>query len=116
MLAISGSVHVLLSTDGVGPGIGKPCTPPSNAKLQLGAEIRVTDEDGKILGGQKLQDGLTSGSILKACGLDFSFKVSGASENYKLIIGDFPPMRYTREDIRRGLAFYETEQGTLAPR
>lgn len=52
--------------------------------------------------------------MFKQCAFVLSFKVSGAPENYKLIISDFAPMQYTREDIRRGLSFYETEQGTLA--
>ncbi|GHG05175.1 hypothetical protein [Streptomyces zaomyceticus] len=114
MIAISGRVQVLLSTDGTGPGTGEPCTPPQGAKAQAGMAVRVTDGSGTALGAQKLAAGRTTGSALKGCALDFSFKVSGASEHYKLIIGEFPPMTYTREDIRRGLSFYETEQGTLA--
>ncbi|MGW4704692.1 hypothetical protein [Streptomyces sp. NPDC004285] len=75
----------------------------------------MTDEDGKTLGVQKTARGYTRGTTLKSCALPFSFKVSGASERYTLIIGDYSPMQYTREEIRRGLSFYETEQGTLAP-
>ncbi|MFF0476544.1 hypothetical protein [Streptomyces sp. NPDC004284] len=92
MLAISGSVQVHLSIDDTGPAIGKPCTPPPNAKTQIGMKVRVTDETGTTLGSQTIQNGLTRGSTLKACGLDFPFKVSGAPENYKLIAESFPPM------------------------
>ncbi|MFF6840280.1 hypothetical protein ACFY8X_16050 [Streptomyces tanashiensis] len=74
----------------------------------------MTDEEGKTLGAQRLQPGRAVGSTLKACGLDFSFKVPGAAENYEFSVEGFPPMQYSREDIRRGLSFYETEQGTLA--
>ncbi|CAM5532414.1 hypothetical protein STANM309S_06783 [Streptomyces tanashiensis] len=35
-------------------------------------------------------------------------------EDYEFSVEGFPPMQYSREDIRRGLSFYETEQGTLA--
>ncbi|MFE1552625.1 hypothetical protein [Streptomyces sp. NPDC058718] len=38
----------------------------------------------------------------------------GASENHQRITGGFAPMSYTREDIRRGLSFHETEEGALA--
>ena len=113
-LAISGSVTVLLSIDGKGPEIGEPCTPPAGSKVKVGAEVRVTDDDDKTLGTQKLPTGRAAGSTLKTCKFDFSFKVPGASENYEMSIEGFPPMPYTREDIRRGLSFYETEQGTLA--
>ncbi|CAM5410710.1 hypothetical protein STANM309S_01224 [Streptomyces tanashiensis] len=113
-LAISGRLSVLLSTDGKGPEAGKPCTPPADSKVKPGAEVRVTDEEGKTLGAQKLQPGRAVGSTLKACGFDFSFKVPGAAENYEFSVEGFPPMQYSREDIRRGLSFYETEQGTLA--
>ncbi|MFE0773367.1 hypothetical protein [Streptomyces sp. NPDC058861] len=112
-LAISGSVSVLLSTDRSGPGVGEPCTPPAGSKVKVGAEVRVTDDEGKILGAQKLPVGRASGSILNTCRFGFSFKVPGTAENYEMSIEGFTPMRYTREDIRRGLSFEETEQGTL---
>ncbi|MFJ9434894.1 hypothetical protein ACIRQY_35375 [Streptomyces sp. NPDC101490] len=116
-LAISGGVSTLLSIDGkTGPEAQQPCKPPAKSRLKLGMEIRVTDDSGKLLGSQKLDEAITLGTILKECRLDFSFKVPGDAENYKLTIGDFQAMSYTREDIRRGLSFYETEQGTLAPR
>ncbi|MFE1271981.1 hypothetical protein [Streptomyces sp. NPDC058757] len=114
-LAISGAITVLLSTDGKGPDVGKPCAPPAGSKVKAGAEVRVTDSEGKTLGTQKLGAGHADGSMLKTCNFSFSFKVPGAAENYEMSVEGFPPMRYTREDIRRGLSFYETEQGTLAP-
>ncbi|WP_431775598.1 hypothetical protein [Streptomyces cucumeris] len=112
-LSISGGVSVLLSMEGKGPEVGKPCTPPPGARTRVGAEVRVRDDEGKTLGTQKLSMGDTYGSTLKTCELHFSFEVSGASEKYEMSIEGFPPMHYIREDIRRGLHFYETEQGTL---
>ncbi|MER7762649.1 hypothetical protein [Streptomyces sp. NPDC097619] len=88
---------------------------PVERQGAAGQEVRVTDGEGTVLGTGKLADGRTRGSAMfKQCAFVLSFKVSGAPENYKLIISDFAPMQYTREDIRRGLSFYETEQGTLA--
>ncbi|MEV0449192.1 hypothetical protein [Streptomyces sp. NPDC050600] len=40
--------------------------------------------------------------------------MSGAAEKYVLTVEGFPPLPYTREDIRRGLFLWEDE-GTLAP-
>ncbi|MEU1617780.1 hypothetical protein ABZ479_10795 [Streptomyces sp. NPDC005722] len=115
-LAISGRVKVELSTDGKGPDIGKPCTPPPGSKVKAGAEVRVTDGDGEILGTSRLKPAYTYGieDSLKTCELDFLFKVPGASENYVMTVEGFPPMPYTREDIRRGLSLWETDQGTLS--
>lgn len=112
-LSISGAVSVLLSTDGTGPEASKPCASRPDAKTQVGAEVRVRDDKGKTLGAQKLPMGDTEGSPFKMCSFYFSFEVSGASEKYEMSIEGFPPMHYIREDIRRGLHFYETEQGTL---
>ncbi|MGW9437248.1 hypothetical protein [Streptomyces sp. NPDC055607] len=115
MLAISGGIDVMLADNGAGAELNAPCTPPPTAKTQLGQEVRVTDGDGIVLGTGKIEGGITRGhALVKGCSVDFSFKVPGTSENYQLIIGSFEPMPYTREDIRRGLSFYETEQGTLA--
>lgn len=113
-LAISGRVKVELSTDGKGPDIGKPCTPPPGSKVKSGAEVRVTDGDGKILGTYRLKPGFANGSVLKSCEFGFLFKVPGASENYVMTVEGFPPMSYTREDIRRGISLWETDQGTLS--
>ena len=113
-LAINGRVAVELSTDGKGPAIGKPCTVPPNSKVKAGAEVRVTDDAGKILGTDALTPGEARGYTLKSCDFTFSFKVSGAAEKYVLTVEGFPPMPYIREDIRRGLSFWEDE-GTLIP-
>ncbi|MFF9504889.1 hypothetical protein [Streptomyces sp. NPDC014656] len=75
----------------------------------------MTDDKGKTLGTQKLGAGHAGGSTLKTCNFYFSFKVPDAAENYEMRVEGFAPMKYTREAIRRGLSFYETEQGTLAP-
>ncbi|MER8047666.1 hypothetical protein [Streptomyces sp. NPDC094032] len=114
-LAINGRVAVESSTDGTGPDVGKPCTVPADSKVKAGAEVRVTDSDGKVLGTDRLDTGFAFGSTLKSCEFSYSFKVPGASENYVLTVEGFPPMPYTREDIRRGLNFWE-DQGTLVPR
>lgn len=115
MLAISGGVDVPLTAGGEDPELGKPCTPSPDATSRLGMEVRVTDDEGRVLGSEKIRTTYTRGSSsFKNCNLSFSFKVPGASESYKLTIGTFAPLRYSREDIRRGLSFYETEQGTLA--
>ncbi|MFB7288582.1 hypothetical protein [Actinacidiphila glaucinigra] len=113
-LAISGRVKVELSTDGKGPEIGKPCTPPPGSKVKAGAEVRVTDGDGELLGAYRLEPGVTLGSIVKSCEFGFSFKVPGASESYVMTVEGFPPTPYTREDIRRGISVWETDQGTLS--
>ncbi|MCX5417828.1 hypothetical protein OOK09_38980 [Streptomyces sp. NBC_00059] len=114
-LAISGKVTVELSTDGKGPEIGKSCTPPKGSKVRAGAEVRVTDSDGEILGAYGLEPGVTRGSSsFKTCDFGFLFKVPGASENYVMTVEGFPPMPYSREDIRRGLSLWETGQGTLS--
>lgn len=113
-LAISGRVKVELSTDDTGPDIGKPCTPPPGSKVKSGAEVRVTDGDGKILGTDRLEPGFANGSVLISCEFGFFFKVPGASENYVMTVEGFPPMSYTREDIRRGLSLWETDRGTLS--
>ncbi|MEV7278717.1 hypothetical protein [Streptomyces sp. NPDC093111] len=105
-----------LSTDGKGPATGKPCTVPPNSKVRAGAEVRVTDGTGKVLGSDVLMPGEAQGSTLKSCEFAFSFKVSGASEKYVLTVAGFPPLPYGREDIRRGLSFWETDEGTLSPR
>lgn len=113
-VAINGRVSVELSTDGKGSSIGKPCTVPPNSKVKAGAELRVTDDAGKILGTGALAPGRAQGYTLKSCEFTFDFKVSGAAEKYVLTLEGFPPLPYTREDIRRGLFLWEDE-GTLAP-
>ncbi|MEU1369125.1 hypothetical protein ABZ454_23745 [Streptomyces sp. NPDC005803] len=76
----------------------------------------MTDGNGTVLGTGKVEGGRARGrSQLKLCKVSFTVRVPGGPENYQLIIGAFEPMPYSREDIRRGLAFYETEQGGLAP-
>ncbi|MFF4172580.1 hypothetical protein [Streptomyces sp. NPDC001744] len=115
-LAITGDVDIPLPK-GSDAGLRESCTPPSNAKTQIGTEVRVTDDSGKALGTGELRRGFIRGELTrKTCSVGFSFRVSSAPDNYRLIIGEFPPIPYTRENIRRGVSFIETEQGTLTPK
>lgn len=115
LLSVQGGIAVMLPNNGAGTELGGPCTPPPSAKIQLGQEVRVTDGNGTSLGTGKIEGGRTRGmSQLKQCRVEFAVRVSGVPDEYQLIIGNFEPMPYSREDIRRGLSFYETEQGALA--
>ncbi|MFD5110085.1 hypothetical protein [Streptomyces cinereoruber] len=114
MLSISGGIDVAFPDADVAPELRTPCTPPPNAKTQLGQEMRVLDDKGTVIGTGKIKGGMTLGhDLFKFCSVDFSFKVPGVSENYQLVIGDFAPLNYTREGIRRGLSYMETEDGAL---
>ncbi|MFI6416944.1 hypothetical protein ACIBG6_05900 [Streptomyces sp. NPDC050842] len=55
MLAISGGIDVMLPDKGAGAELNAPCTPPSNARTQLGLEVRVTDGEGTVLGTGKIE-------------------------------------------------------------
>ncbi|WP_435192214.1 hypothetical protein [Streptomyces sp. bgisy126] len=114
MLSISGSIDVMFPSPDAAPEPYTPCTPHPNAKTRLGQEMRVLDDKGTVIGTGKIDGGMTEGNDwMKACSVGFSFKVPGASENYQLIIGNFAPLNYTREGIRRGLSYDETAQGAL---
>ncbi|MFJ3819438.1 hypothetical protein [Streptomyces sp. NPDC090056] len=114
MLAISGGIDVMFPSPDAAPEPLTLCTPHPSAKTQLGQEIRVLDDKGTVIGTGKIDGGMTQGNDwFKACSVRFSFKVPGTSENYQLIIGNFAPLNYTREGIRRGLSYDETAQGAL---
>ncbi|MGW1226265.1 hypothetical protein [Streptomyces sp. NPDC002530] len=115
VLTINGSIDVMVGDD-PSAQVSQPCTPPARAKVKIGQEVRVTDDQGSVLGTGKITRGHTKGNAtVKMCSVGFSFRIPGAAENYRLIIGHFEPMPYTREDIRRGLHFYQTDDGALAP-
>ncbi|MGA4980438.1 hypothetical protein [Streptomyces cinereoruber] len=114
MLSISGGIDVIFPSADAAPELSTPCTPHPGAKTQLGQEVRVLDDQGTVIGTGKIDGGMTQGhAVMKTCSVGFSFKVPGTSENYQLIIGDFAPLNYTREGIRRGLSYYETAEGVL---
>ncbi|MFJ3902247.1 hypothetical protein [Streptomyces sp. NPDC090025] len=113
-LTISGSLAVELPT-GKGPADGERCKAPSGSRLKAGAKVRVTDSGGKVLGSDRLNPGTAFGSsTLMLCRFPVSFKVPGASATYVLSVEGFPPLTYTREDIRRGLDLWESD-GKLEP-